>query len=82
VLRNIFGPEGEGRENCVMSNFVTCSPHQKIGKINVKVNFTLEEATKVERGSRGIILLFFNLVLDGVGDQSHAPAALLPGKIR
>jgi len=27
-------------------------------KVNVKVNFTLEQATKAQRGSRGIALLF------------------------
>jgi catalase len=27
----------------------------------VKVNFTLEQAMKAQRGSRGIALLFFNL---------------------
>ena len=28
------------------------------GHVEVKVNFTLEQATKVQRGSRGIALLF------------------------
>jgi hypothetical protein len=28
------------------------------GKVNGKVKFTLEEATKIQRGSRGIDLLF------------------------
>ena len=29
--------------------------------VKVKVKFTLEQATKAERGSRGISLIFFNL---------------------
>jgi hypothetical protein len=29
-----------------------------IAKIKVKVNFTLEQATKAQRGSRGMALLF------------------------
>jgi hypothetical protein len=37
--------------------------------------FTLEQATKAKTGSRGIAIL-----LDGVGGQRHAPAALPPGK--
>jgi len=41
-----------------MSKFLICSPHTKIVKIKVKVKFTLGEATKVQRGSRGIALLF------------------------
>jgi hypothetical protein len=28
------------------------------GKVKVKVNFTLEQATNAQRGSRGIALLF------------------------
>jgi hypothetical protein len=32
-----------------------------IGKVKVKVKFTLEQATKAKRGSRGIAKLFFNL---------------------
>jgi hypothetical protein len=36
---------------------------------------------EVQRESRGITLLFLlTLVLDGVGGQRHAPAALPPGK--
>jgi len=27
-------------------------------KVNVKVKFTLEQATKAQRGSRGVVLLF------------------------
>jgi hypothetical protein len=29
--------------------------------IKIKVKFTLEQATKAQRGSRGVALLFFNL---------------------
>jgi hypothetical protein len=49
--------------------------------IKVKVKFTLEQATKALRGSRGIPVLFLlTSALDGVGGQSHAPAALPPEK--
>jgi hypothetical protein len=41
----------------------------------VKVKFTLEQATKVHRGS-------LTSGLNGVGGQRHAPAALTPGKTR
>ena len=54
-----------------------------INKVKVKVKFTLEQATKAQRGSRGIAVLFLQprrwMVVDG---QRHAPAALLPGKTR
>ena len=51
-------------------------------KGKVKVNFTLEQATKAQRGSRGMALLFsLTSVLDG-GVQRYAPAALSPGKTR
>ena len=43
--------------------------------------FTLEKATKAQRGSRGIALLFFNFGASlGVDGQGHAPVALPPGK--
>jgi hypothetical protein len=44
-----------------------------------KVKFTLEQATKAQRGSRGKALSLIS-ALDGVGGQRHAPAALPPGK--
>jgi hypothetical protein len=47
--------------------------------VKVKVKFTLEQATKAQRGSRGIALSSTS-ALDGVGGQCHAPAALPPGK--
>jgi len=46
-----------------------------------KVKFTLEQAVKAQRQSRGISLLFFRLGARwGVGGQRHSPASLLPGK--
>jgi len=40
-------------------NLFSLPPHQKkIGKIKIKVKSKLEEATKVQRGSRGIDPLF------------------------
>jgi len=50
--------------------------------IKVKVKFTLEQATKAQRVSRGISTLSLTSVLDGVGGQRLAPAALPPGKTR
>ena len=32
-----------------------------LSKVKVDVNFNLEQATKAQRGSRGIVLLFLNL---------------------
>jgi len=48
-----------------------------------KVKVTLEQATKAQRGSKGITnTLSLTSALDGVDGQRHAPAALLPGKTR
>ena len=52
-------------------------------KVKVKVKVTLEQATKAQRGSRCIALLFLQpRRWMGVGDQRHAPAVLPPGKAR
>jgi hypothetical protein len=49
--------------------------------VKVKVKFTLEQATKAQKGSTGIPLLFLHPRLQmGVGSQRHAPAALPPVK--
>ena len=48
-------------------------------KVKVKVKFSLEQATKAQRGSR-CIALSLTSALDGVGGLRHAPAALLPRK--
>jgi hypothetical protein len=49
-------------------------------KVKVKEKFTLEQATKALRGSRGIALLFPEPQhWMGVGGQRHPPAALPPG---
>jgi hypothetical protein len=54
----------------------------KIYNRQVKVKFTLEQATKVQWGSRRIDLLFLlTSPLDGVGGH-HAPAALPSGMTR
>ena len=46
-----------------------------------KVNVSLEQATKAQRGSRCIALLFLKpRRYMRVGGQRHAPAALPPGK--
>ena len=45
------------------------------------LKFTLEQATKTQRGCRGIVYSFFNHDANvGMGGQRHAPAALPPGK--
>jgi len=47
----------------------------------VKVKFILEEATKAQRGNRGLALLFsLTSALDEVGGQHNDLAALPPGK--
>jgi hypothetical protein len=52
-------------------------------KVKVKVKVTLEEATKTQKGSRGIASsLSLTSGLDGVVGQRHAPAGLTPGKTR
>jgi len=49
----------------------------------VKVNFTLEEATKAQKGVEVQLYCFFKLGFNGGRcSQRHAPAALLPGKTR
>jgi hypothetical protein len=49
--------------------------------LNVKANFTLEQATKAQRW-RYSSTLSLTSALDGVGGQDHASAALPPGKTR
>jgi hypothetical protein len=52
-------------------------------KGQVKLKFTQEQATKDQRVSRGIALLFFlTSALNRVGGQCHVPAALSPGRNR
>jgi hypothetical protein len=48
-------------------------------KVKVKVKFNLEQATKTTEWRNGSVLSLTS-VLDGVGGQRHAPAALPPGK--
>jgi hypothetical protein len=64
--------------NIFLLNFnYACDVHQ------VKVKVTLEQAMKVQRGSRDIVLLFLQpRHWMRVGDQLHAPAALPPGMTR
>jgi len=50
--------------------------------VKVKVNFTLEQAMKAQRVSRGKALLSLTSVPDGVGGQRQGPAALPPGTTR
>ena len=48
----------------------------------MKVKFTLEQATKTQRGSKGSSTFYLTSGLEGLGSQSHAPAALTQGKTR
>ena len=49
--------------------------------VTVKVNFTLEQAQKAQRQSRGIVLLFPKpQCYIEVGGQCHVPAAIPLGK--
>jgi hypothetical protein len=51
-------------------------------KVKVKVNFTLEQATKAQREQMYSSTLPLTSALEGVGGQRHAPATLPPGKAR
>jgi hypothetical protein len=46
----------------------------------VKVNFTPEQATKAQRGSRGIALLFLQPQPDGGGWSTPRPGRFTPEK--
>jgi len=71
---NIILPPKYGGFKCLLRSYY---------KGKVKVNFILEQATKAQRGSRGIALLFsLTSELDGVGDQRHVSADLTPEKTR
>ena len=51
--------------------------------VKVKAKVTLEQATKAQRGSRCIALLFLlHRCCMWMGGQRYAPAALPPGKVR
>ena len=65
---------------CVLfRNVAGCVQHWPFIKVQIKVKFTLEQATNAHRGSRGIATLFtLTSALDGMGGQRHAPAALPP----
>ena len=48
--------------------------------VKVKVKFTLERATKAQRGSRGIATLLLTSTLDGGGWSKPRPGRLSPWK--
>jgi hypothetical protein len=60
VLDNVYGINFDIRSSNGTRNFLPLhlmtDTHSKVKQ--VKVNFTLELGTKVQRGSRGIVLLF------------------------
>jgi len=71
--------------SCFWAAFFCCVSYVLIKwrlEVKVKVKFTLEPATKDQKGSRRIALLFLTSALDGVGGQRHALAALPQGKTR
>ena len=49
-------------------------------KVKVKVKFTLEQARKVQRGSRGITVLFLNLGARWVWWSTPRPSRFTPGR--
>jgi hypothetical protein len=49
-------------------------------KVKVKVQFTLEQATKAQRGCRGIVLLSLISAVDGNGWSTPRPGRFTPGK--
>jgi hypothetical protein len=55
----------------------------KITKVKLKVNFTLEQATKSQRGKKMYrSTLSLTSALERVGGQRHAPATSPPVKTR
>jgi hypothetical protein len=58
-ISDILGPAGYGGEEGGKLNLYREKIYQVPGeKVKVKVKFTLEQATKAQRGSRGIALFF------------------------
>jgi len=47
--------------------------------VKVKVQFTLEQATKAQKGSRGKLYSFFNLGARGGGWSTLRPGRFTPG---
>jgi len=72
--RDSSGAQGDDKRDAL--NYVESS---HVLNVKVKVKLVLEQGTTTQRGSRGIALLFpYPRRQIGVGDQSHAPAALTP----
>ena len=78
--RSFCVPAGWDREN--IRHRSRPLPHKPRNLMNyVKVKFTLEQATKAQRGSKGIVLLFFlTWALDGGGWSTPLPGRFTPGK--
>ena len=57
---------------------IQCDISNILGK--VKAKFTLEQATKVERGSRVVALLYLTSELDRGGWSTPRPGRFTPGK--
>jgi hypothetical protein len=49
-------------------------------EFRLPAKFSLEQATKLQRGSRGSSIVSLTPALDGVGGQRHNPVALPPEK--
>ena len=83
ICNFIQGHICESRSTVTMKSLWLSDTVKEKVKVKVKVKFSLEQATKAQRGSRCIALLFLQLRRQiGVGGQRHAPAALPPGKSR
>jgi hypothetical protein len=64
IIWNLCTPAGTGLKvfYCILETDFSSCPHSNTNrskvKVKVKVKFTLEQATKAQRGRRGIALLF------------------------
>jgi hypothetical protein len=52
---------------------------ERVGVVEVKVRFLVEQAMKAQRGSRGIALLFLTSALDGDVWSTPRPGRFTPG---
>ena len=70
------------RSFCILKTFITNEPDSSVGLVTSlqsskeNVKFALEQATKAQRGVKYNSTLSLTSALDGMGGQSHAPAAI------
>ena len=77
-----FSPYPSNGAESTRDSHVAYNSYPSPSKVKVKVKFTLYHATKAQRWSRGITLLFLTSTVYGVVGQRHAPGTLPPGKTR